>query len=470
MSRRGLDSVTAINSPWITRTILMKLLYYDDVTPSDYEPPFFRCCSEQEANNPWAKSPLKMEVGSVNSKHFVLALKVKSILDPCEDENEDLIEEDDVTLGGDSLQGDDSSSSDGVVHYYEGEKYIVARAASVCVCVCLHALLRLVSSNSKTLAGDHHSEEENDSIDEDNTQDPEQDEEKLGRIRKWLSCRHTETVDLADILANFPDISVALTEGNKRRTLIAIAQKNLSPACGVVKEEIDIEEIPNVETTPKITDGDYLYMKALYHALPMDYVTVSKLQSKLKGEANNSTVRKLIHKMMGDGYVKSGKGNRRLERNFKDTSTCGGIQSIGSDLTHTQRRSNTLQNGSIRSEQAICEKMKDLGNTPTSRAEVKIKVLGSPCWVVAGPSPAHLVTNKISVLDSLSLAKNPISPVASGESGIPGNGKVGNDSQDVDATMCSLSSRDKRMRKASMVKEPILQSVKRQKSELESKL
>ena len=44
--------------------------------PGDYEPPFFRGCSEEEAHNPWAKSPLKMEVGNVNSKHFVLALKV----------------------------------------------------------------------------------------------------------------------------------------------------------------------------------------------------------------------------------------------------------------------------------------------------------------------------------------------------------------------------------------------------------
>lgn len=45
--------------------------------PADYEPPFFRGCTEEEAQNPWTKSPLKMEVGNVNSKHFVLALKVK---------------------------------------------------------------------------------------------------------------------------------------------------------------------------------------------------------------------------------------------------------------------------------------------------------------------------------------------------------------------------------------------------------
>ncbi|CAL5330308.1 unnamed protein product [Camellia sinensis] len=41
-----------------------------------------------------------MEVGNVNSKHLVLALKVKSVLDPCEDENDD-IQDDDVSLGAD---------------------------------------------------------------------------------------------------------------------------------------------------------------------------------------------------------------------------------------------------------------------------------------------------------------------------------------------------------------------------------
>ena len=43
----------------------------------------------------------------------------------------------------------------------------------------------------------------------------------------------------------------------------------------------------------------------------MDYVTVAKLQGKLDGEANQSTVRKLIDKMVQDGYIKNS-ANRRL--------------------------------------------------------------------------------------------------------------------------------------------------------------
>ncbi|CAL5342778.1 unnamed protein product [Camellia sinensis] len=72
----------------VTHTLILQ--------PVDYEPQFFRSCSEQEAHNPWIKNPLEMEVGNVNSKHLVLALKVKSVLDPCEDENDDIQDDDQV--------------------------------------------------------------------------------------------------------------------------------------------------------------------------------------------------------------------------------------------------------------------------------------------------------------------------------------------------------------------------------------
>lgn len=52
-------------------------------------------------------------------------------------------------------------------------------------------------------------------------------------------------------------------------------------------------------------------MQALYHALPMNYVTVAKLQDKLEGEANQTTVRKLIDKMTKDGFVEA-RSSRRL--------------------------------------------------------------------------------------------------------------------------------------------------------------
>ncbi|ONK71998.1 uncharacterized protein A4U43_C04F14590 [Asparagus officinalis] len=170
------------------RTIVMKLLYYDDITPGDYEPPFFRGCSESEAPSNWTKNPLKMEVGNVNSKHFVLALKVKSVLDPCEDENGGA-PEDEVSLGADSVQEDDSSSSDGEIRPSFADQFVVA-----------------------PIAGEKRSTEDNAMASDDDTQDEVHEEELTSRVKEWIKSRHVNTVDLADVLSNFPDMSVALTE------------------------------------------------------------------------------------------------------------------------------------------------------------------------------------------------------------------------------------------------------------------
>lgn len=116
--------------------------------------------------------------------------------------------------------------------------------------------------------------------------------------------------------------------------------------------------------------------------------------------------------------------------NQKDMSTCGVLHSIGSDLTRTRGRAEALQNGSIRSEQAI-SKTREQGNTPISRAQ----------------------------------------PVASRESFAQGNenGKrnvnISTHCDEGDTITCSMSSQDKHLRKASTVREPILQYSKRQKTQ-----
>uniref|UniRef100_A0A453L854 Uncharacterized protein n=1 Tax=Aegilops tauschii subsp. strangulata TaxID=200361 RepID=A0A453L854_AEGTS len=88
--------------------------------------------------------------------------------------------------------------------------------------------------------------------------------------------------------------------------------KVTDPKTPYIKKEREVA-MHNVSPTEgtKNNDADLMYMKALYHALPMDYVTIAKLQGKLDGEANQSTVRKLMDKMVQDGYIKNS-GNRRL--------------------------------------------------------------------------------------------------------------------------------------------------------------
>uniref|UniRef100_A0A1D1ZJZ6 HORMA domain-containing protein 1 n=1 Tax=Anthurium amnicola TaxID=1678845 RepID=A0A1D1ZJZ6_9ARAE len=446
------------------RTILMKLFYYDDVTPEDYEPPFFRTCTESEANNPWTKNPLKMEVGNVNSKHLVLALKVKSILDPCEDENNDIAEEESMGVG--SGQEDTSSSSDS-----EEDQYVVAPN------------------------GENRHFEDTPMVQEDDTQDAEQEEQCTSCLREWIISRHIDSVDLSDILSNFTDISVALTEEIldklQKEGLISKSGKDSftinrdKAEVPKVKEEVDMPNMPRTEKACNNIKADHMYMKALYFALPMEYVSVSKLHNKLEGEANQNQVRKLIDRMAEDGFVQN-KAKKRLGRrvvhseltnkkllevmkamerkktgmetsehpfefnglefppngtlkgsdsllpgrDLKNGSTCGILHSVGSELTRTRGRSETLQNGSIRTGQATHTRTQDQGNTPVSKLE----------------------------------------PVATMESGTLGkeNGKTGGRLvRDADGTLLSVSSQDKRVRKASTVKEPILQYVKRQKSQAE---
>ncbi|KAK1286227.1 hypothetical protein QJS10_CPB20g00168 [Acorus calamus] len=163
-----------------------------------------------------------MEVGNVNRKHMVLALKVKSILDPYEDENEDLQEDEEGSLGADSLQQDDSSSSDSEALTEE----------------IIDKLL------------------------------------KEGLLLK--SGRDIYTINKGK--ESFPDVCV-------------------------VKEEVDVPDTQHVEKSHNNSTEDCMYMKALYHALPMEYISVPKLKSKLKGEANQTTIRKFIDKMTEDGLV-----------------------------------------------------------------------------------------------------------------------------------------------------------------------
>ncbi|CAN6182882.1 unnamed protein product [Urochloa humidicola] len=239
----------------------------------------------------------------------------------------------------------------------------------------------------------------------------------------------------------------------------------VDPKTSHIKKEIIMQNVSPTEGT-KQNNGDLIYMKALYHALPMDYVTVSKLQGKLDGEANQNTVRKLIDKMVQDGYVKNS-ANRRLGKavihsessnrklleikrmlegnegeqmaidtnaeqaeckdllkvhETRDGSTMGCLHSIGSDLTRTRELPEMQQNVSMQSGQEASAMDKDPSRTATS-------------------------------------VREPAAPVCSLESGVLGQ-KI---KRSLTGGSEMQSTQDKRSRKASMVKEPILQLVKRQK-------
>lgn len=115
---------------------------------------------------------------------------------------------------------------------------------------------------------------------------------------------------------------------------------------------------------------------------------------------------------------------------LRDTSTCGVLHPIGSDLTRMRIRANSNEHSPIRSGQTT-SKTKEHGNTPTSGAQ----------------------------------------PVISRENFAPGNDDdrangTTNLCDEGERVMCSSrSTQDKRSRRTSTVKEPILQYTKPQKSQ-----
>lgn len=324
-------------------------------------------------------------------------------------------------------------------------------------------------------------------VDDDYTQDPAEDEQQLGRVKDWVITYHLDTIELNDVLSKFPDISVVLIEeimdnlvkeGILSKTgtdcYTINKPKKFDYEFDAVKEEMDGLVVPVGNKGQQNVGEDHVYMRALYHALPMNYVTVAKLQSKLEGEANQTTVRKLIDKMTREGFVEA-KSIRRLGKrvihsdltekklsevkkaldidamdvdvngahnrskdaefqtgsNHRDLSTCGVLHSIGSDLTRTRGRSDTYQNGSIRSEHTVLRMRESGHNTPTSKAQ---PIASIESYTEAGAENAR------------------------------SNGNT-NHCDEFDNFVCSRSTQEKRSRKASTVKEPILQYIKRQKSQ-----
>ncbi|CAF2062438.1 unnamed protein product [Brassica napus] len=363
----------------LLRTIVMKLMYYDDVTPQDYEPPFFRGCTEEEAQHVWPKDPLRMEVGNVNSKHLVLTLKVKSVLDPCEDEN-DGMQDGGKSIGPDSVHDDQLSDSDSEISQTRETQFLVAPVEK--------------------------QEDDNGEVDEDDTHDSIETQQQLARVKDWINSRHLDTLELTDVLSNFPEISIVISFSTLEKIMDQLEKE------GALSKTRKDTYVVNRDETPW---SEFNFVKdesdALYHSLPMQYVTTTKLHNMLDGEASQTAVRKLIYRMIQEGYLEDS-NNRRLgkrvvhssltERKLNEVrkvldlnddmdvdadeavnktnatltaaevSTRAGIHSIGSDLTHTKERYVVQQNGPVPSEQTISK----ANDTPVSiNAQVRDPIL-----------------------------------------------------------------------------------------------
>uniref|UniRef100_A0A7I4DVC1 HORMA domain-containing protein n=1 Tax=Physcomitrium patens TaxID=3218 RepID=A0A7I4DVC1_PHYPA len=318
------------------RTIIMKLHYYDDVTPEDYEPPFFSS-STYEDPSPWAGEPLKMKVGYVDSRHYKLAIKVKSVLDPCEDENE--LAKNEMCSGTDVMvtSDDDSSTSSGAnddntepsqksqprgdvaIQSPENKEQLESFDEET-------SLANKFKKMRTTAAVAHIS-------DTDRTEDSEFEAESLRSVRIYLQNREDKTVHMNDIMKEFPQISkVVMGELLDRlveeevlirlkKDLFRVKKIQINPKertkysnetlqhnginCKSLTSNVKPNKIPVPtqkanESLPDEQQG--LYEKALLVTLPREYIAVAQLQEAFQ-DLSPGKIRQLISRMWLDGYI-----------------------------------------------------------------------------------------------------------------------------------------------------------------------
>lgn len=71
-------------------------------------------------------------------------------------------------------------------------------------------------------------------------------------------------------------------------------------------------ECDNLSLEVGLTNCPNCLLQALYYALPLDYVTISQLQTNLGNEINYLATRKLVEKMVNEGYVEGTMANRKM--------------------------------------------------------------------------------------------------------------------------------------------------------------
>ncbi|KAJ3677971.1 hypothetical protein LUZ60_001774 [Juncus effusus] len=369
-----------------------------------------------------------MEVGNVNSEHLVLALKVKSVLDPCEDETGNADQDDLMSLGGNSGNDTDSdSSSDSEIHLSEANRYMVA------------------PNNGPNGETEHLT---NGSISEDQTQDNCNDDEQTVLVREWIGSRSFSNAVIEDVMDRLVKKGLLSKAGKDTFTVNKANCDTPALKQEVIMQDAITPEEPE-ECTNKGSSEDLIYMKQSCKASWKERRTKRLFVSSLRGccrtvilkipptddwlvlhsEATNKKlmeIKKILEVGLENNTTKVFDFNDMdapKDEIMRDKSTMGCFDSVGSDVTRTKERSQTdmsLPNGIEQS------------RIPTSMHE----------------------------------------PVESLESGVPGpgqriRGRLNGASTCTSASGDSQFKPDKRSRKSSTVKDPILQPVKRMKTEMQ---
>eukprot|EP00899_Mesostigma_viride_P000621 jgi/Mesvir1/1055/Mv17577-RA.1 len=212
---------TTLNKLPPERVLLMKLYYYDHVTPEDYEPPFFRAVSENDTCAFYSR-PLKVEIGKMDGHFFAMSLKVKSTLDP--------VAEEDISMGNNSVMqaipADDPDAEDEEEDDEDEDEDTHAESGA-----------------AAGDAGAHSDDETCGSVRMDVGPPSGGGDDNEKEIRDFLMARPSTTVDVNDILCEFPGMTIKAVEG----IVSKLAQAKVLKA---VRGKKDTFEIQKAAATP----------------------------------------------------------------------------------------------------------------------------------------------------------------------------------------------------------------------------
>ncbi|BBN17084.1 meiosis-specific protein [Marchantia polymorpha subsp. ruderalis] len=320
MIRTLVQLMRTLNNVPEQRTIVMQLYYNADTTPASYEPPFFRSCTYEDTKL-WAKKPLKMKAGSVNSKYCEVSLKVRTVLDPCEDDSE----EDDMK----------SSSTDGIaapstLHKSIPENHMICTTSrkpalgSEEIDGLLCGQKTVTSTDGKDMARDSQSEMS-----------------LVTDIKEWATIQISNTFDEIDVFAYFPQIPMAQLEEILRRLVedhfiekIGQCKYRLTKSEEQYQSDKNHDDVGLQNTSPPAhgqsqlsstihdhdaatdtndDENETLFEKALKVVLPMKHVTVRQLIDKMEN-VSPSKCNQLLQRMGKEGYIEATPSSRRLGR------------------------------------------------------------------------------------------------------------------------------------------------------------
>ncbi|GBG74246.1 hypothetical protein CBR_g17956 [Chara braunii] len=459
------------------RYLVMKIYYYDDVTPEDYEPPFFRCATDEEDDMtfPGERSPFRMKIGDVNSKYYAIALKVRSILDPCGDENDD---EDDE--GSDQQASDEESESESdhsnKQSDSEGEegpernnaKPKQDKVEDVQMRNSCHEEEEEEEEDQSVKAGASqegqapNAEKASISDDETDIEGGESKSEDSELIKSWV-LKQKGVIEVTDALVDFPDIEVATVE----EVFCQLASMGIIRSVG--EDKYIISAISKSEAAALAKD-DKRKNTTEEDVSSKDRSGVGKAQPAVKpGLAQAGSVEGLPDAPTTDEKKDAKRSAMSAPRGGKpsgptaemDMSTVGGLHSLGSDVTRQPSNGNDQMQcmNSQGDTDADEEGFKKPSLMPSKlRNQAGNKANQATGSTASGDRTDVPIRNRAHPAGSSSVPNRPALNLISQSCSVSGM----QDSQD---SVCCQSNR-RRRRKASRVEDPIYQNLKKLRPEM----